>query len=100
MAKVSSDQIATTESKKPRRPGKLSFKEQRELDGIEAAITHAESRVADLERTLNDPEFHATRSREARGLLAELESAKAEVTRLYERWHELEDLAKKPESPT
>jgi hypothetical protein len=38
---------------------------------------------------LNDPDFHATRSREAHGLIEELEAAKAEVTRLYERWQEL-----------
>ena len=56
---------------------------------MEAAILAAETRVQELETTLNDPEFHATRSREARGLIADLEAAKAEVTRLYERWQEL-----------
>ena len=70
-------------------PGKLTFKEQRELEGMEAAILAAETRVQELETTLNDPEFHATRSREAHGLIADLEAAKAEVTRLYERWQEL-----------
>jgi ATP-binding cassette subfamily F protein uup len=73
----------------PARPKKLTFKEQRELDGMEAAILAAETRVQELETTLNDPEFHATRSREAHGLIADLEAAKAEVTRLYERWQEL-----------
>ena len=53
------------------------------------AILAAETRVHELETTLNDPEFHATRSREAHGLIVDLESAKAEVTRLYERWQEL-----------
>jgi len=38
---------------------------------------------------LNDPEFHATRSREAHLLIADLEAAKVEVSRLYDRWHEL-----------
>jgi ATP-binding cassette subfamily F protein uup len=71
------------------RPRKLSFKEQREFDGMEAAILAAETRVQELETTLNDPQFHATRSREAAGLIVELESAKTEVTRLYERWEEL-----------
>jgi ABC transport system ATP-binding/permease protein len=77
---------------KPTRPRKRTFKEQRELDGMEAAILAAESTVQKLESTLNDPEFHATRSREARGLIAELEAAKAEVTRLYDRWHELNEI--------
>lgn len=79
---------------KPRGSGKLSFKEQRELEGMETAILAAEARVGELETTLNDPEFHARRSREAHGLIAELESAKAEVARLYERWQELS--ARKP----
>jgi len=74
---------------KPARPGKLTFKERRELEGMEAAILAAESLVQELETTLNDPQFHATRSREARGIIAELENAKGEVTRLYDRWHEL-----------
>ncbi len=74
---------------KSSRPRKLSFKEQRELEGMEAAILAAETRVHELESTLNDPSFHASRSREAHGLIAELESARAEVARLYERWQEL-----------
>jgi len=74
---------------KPARALKLTFKEQRELDGMEASITSAEARVQEMETTLNDPEFHATRSREAHGLIGDLEAARAEVTRLYERWHEL-----------
>jgi len=45
---------------KPARSRKLTFKEQRELEGMEAAILAAEARVQDLETTLNDPEFHAT----------------------------------------
>jgi hypothetical protein len=52
-----------------------------------------------LETTLNDPEFHATRSREARGLIADLEAAKAEVTRLYDRWHELAARSSELRSP-
>jgi ATP-binding cassette subfamily F protein uup len=73
----------------PQKPRKLSFKEQRELEGMEAAIMSAESRVQELETTLNDPQFHATRSREAVGLITELETAKVEVTKLYQRWEEL-----------
>lgn len=71
------------------RPKKLSFREQRELEGMEDAILAAETRVEELERTLNDPEFHATRAREAHGLIAGLETARAEVTKLYARWEEL-----------
>ena len=79
---------------KPTRPRKFSFKEQRELAGMEAAILAAETRVAELETTLNDPNFYATRVKEAGSLSVELETAKAEVTRLYARWEELERISK------
>jgi len=69
---------------------KLSFKEQRELDGMESAIALVEARVSELETLLNDPKFYAERSREAAGVLSELEVKKAEAARLYHRWEELE----------
>jgi ATP-binding cassette subfamily F protein uup len=81
--------LAQKAETKPIRAKKLTFKEQRELEGMEAAIMAAEKRAHELESTLNDPEFHATRAREAHGLIADLEAAKREVAQLYERWHEL-----------
>ncbi len=72
------------------RPRKLSFKETRELETIETDILAAEQEVEELDTTLNDPSFYITRAAEAPGLMAELELARAEVTRLYARWEELE----------
>jgi ATP-binding cassette subfamily F protein uup len=74
------------------KPRKLSFKEARELENIETDILAAEERVSTLDATLNDPEFYITRSQEAERLIQELESAKSEVTRLYARWQELEEI--------
>jgi ATP-binding cassette subfamily F protein uup len=79
---------------KAARVRKLSFKEQRELDGMEVAIHAAEARAAEIEATLNDPNFYATRGREASQLINELDHTKAEVTRLYARWQELEAIGK------
>ena len=73
---------------------KLSFKEQRELEGMEAAIMRAESRVHELEATLNDPAFYASQASEAPRLIAALETARAEATRLYARWQELDAIGK------
>ncbi len=89
IAKAAPTNTEPGEVPKPARPPKLTFKEQRELDGMEVSIIAAETRVQEIEDTLNDPEFHATRSREAHGLILDLEAARTEVTRLYERWHEL-----------
>ena len=75
----------------------MSFKEQRELEGMEQAILEAETQVLELEKTLNDPEFHtafgATRSHEALELIERLDKARAKVTLLYERWTELSSRA-------
>ncbi len=68
---------------------KLSFKEQKELDGMEAAILAAETRVKEIETTLDDPSFYVTRSQEAAALIEEAEQTKAEISRLYARWEEL-----------
>jgi ATP-binding cassette subfamily F protein uup len=96
-AKVLADAArSTTEpgaAKKPNRTRKLSFKEQRELDGMEASILAAEEKAQQLETTLNDPEFYATRSKEAHDLIEDLERTKKEVARLYERWNELSAIA-------
>lgn len=97
MAKIPSRDAKSDSAPKPVRGRKLTFKEQRELDGMEASIVSAETRVQEIETTLNDPEFHAARSRDAHGLIADLEAARAEVTRLYERWHEL--AARAPDKP-
>jgi ATP-binding cassette subfamily F protein uup len=75
------------------RARKLTFKEQRELEGMEATILTAEEEVAAMEKTLNDPSFFVSRAKEAPALVAQLESKKAEVARLYARWHELDAVA-------
>jgi ABC transport system ATP-binding/permease protein len=76
------------------RSRRLSYKEQRELAGMEEAILEAEARLEALERTLNDPAFYVTRAKEAPGLVDEMEAAKAEVARLYARWQELDQAAR------
>jgi len=75
-----------------RRPGKLSFKEQRELEGMEAAILGAEERKAALEAALGDPATYQKDGAAVAGMKAELEQVTADVDRLYARWQELEAL--------
>lgn len=71
-----------------RPPTKLGFKEQRELDGMEAAIALAERRKADLEQQLLNPTI-ASKASELGRLAKELEDASREVDKLYARWAEL-----------
>ncbi|SEU09778.1 ABC-F family ATP-binding cassette domain-containing protein [Stigmatella erecta] len=80
-----------SESAKPaRKPGKLSYKEQRELDGMEAAIEAAETRKGELEAKLADPAVYSS-STKVPELQRELDVASAEVDRLYARWQELQN---------
>jgi len=59
---------------------------------MEEAILAAEERVRALETTLSDPAIFKERGAEVPDLVAELERARAEVERLFARWHELEAL--------
>jgi ATP-binding cassette subfamily F protein uup len=77
--------------KQARKGGKLSYKDQRELDGMEAAIEVAESRKAELEGKLADPTVYSSTAK-VQELHRELEAASKEVDRLYGRWQELQNL--------
>src|SRR5262249_9559089 len=80
----------TATAPRPAGPRKLTFKEARELEGIAAAITAAEARVAALEATLSDPSVFKDRPTEIQPLIADLDAARAEVERLFARWQELD----------
>ncbi len=79
-----------------RRPGRLSFNEQRELDGMEEALLAAEQRKGALELALSDPSTYQRGGGAVAELSAELDRVSAEVERLYARWQELE--ARRPPS--
>jgi ATP-binding cassette subfamily F protein uup len=77
-----------------RKPAKLSYREQRELDGIQVLIERAEQRKSELEATLADPQSYAKLgSAKLAEAQAELEAVSAEVDQLYVRWQALEKLA-------
>lgn len=71
---------------------KRTFKEQRELEGMEEAIQKSEVRVEEIEAQLNDPALYVTGAADVPNLIAQLEQSRQEVTRLYNRWAELEQL--------
>jgi ATP-binding cassette subfamily F protein uup len=86
----SRDSRAAIAAARPAGPRKLSFKEARELEAIEDTIAAAETRVTTLEATLSDPGVFKDRPTEVQALIAELESARGEVERLFTRWQELD----------
>ncbi len=82
-----------TAPERTRKPGKLTFKEQRELEGIEPAILAAEERKSAIEAALADPATYQRAGDTVAALRIELEQVSAEVERLYGRWQELEALS-------
>lgn len=84
--------ITASPAEKPRRARALSFKEKRELDGMEDLIHATEARITELESKLNDPAYYVDHAKEAPALVTELEFKRAEVTRLFVRWEELDAL--------
>ncbi|MBV8226437.1 MAG: ATP-binding cassette domain-containing protein [Verrucomicrobia bacterium] len=72
------------------RPRKLKWKEERELETIEAVILEAEDKVTDLEKTFGDPDFYKKRGNNYATLETDLKTARERVTELYHRWEELE----------
>ena len=77
---------------KPGKAAKLSFKQLRELEGIEPQILAAEEEIARIEGLFAAPDFHRTHATQTNELLAEVASGKKRVAELYARWAELEGL--------
>jgi len=75
------------------KPRKLKWKEERELEGMEAAILAAESEVARIEGLFAEQGFYGKHAADLARLETELNQARAEVARLYSRWAELGELA-------
>jgi ATP-binding cassette subfamily F protein uup len=68
---------------------KLSYKDQRDFDTIQARIAAAEARLAALEAEQASPALASNASRLVE-LNGQIESARADVDALYARWSELE----------
>jgi ATP-binding cassette subfamily F protein uup len=81
---------AATKATKPAKPRKLSFKEARELEGMEAQILAAEAEIARIEGLFAAPDFHRTYATRTIQLEDGLAAAKENLAQLFARWEELE----------
>jgi ATP-binding cassette subfamily F protein uup len=82
--------VVVEEKAKPAKPRKLSFKEQRELEGMETQIQAVDAAISRIENLFATPDFHRTHGAQTSQLTAELEANKAKLNQLYARWEELE----------
>ncbi|MPM62814.1 Vitamin B12 import ATP-binding protein BtuD [bioreactor metagenome] len=88
------------EAPKPKAPQKkLSYKEARELEGMEEAILAADERVTEIEAMFSTPDFFTRHGAQTAELQAKLDAARADSARLYARWEELETKRMELEEP-
>jgi ATPase subunit of ABC transporter with duplicated ATPase domains len=90
---------STAPPAKAARPRKLSFKETRELEGMEAQIQSVEAEIGRIEALFASPDFHRTYATQTNELNAQLAEAKENLTKLFARWEELEAIRLASASP-
>jgi ATP-binding cassette subfamily F protein uup len=83
---------AATERRKNRRPNKLSYKDQRELDALPAEIEALEAGIAALQQDIAAPDFYSQDTEVVQEKLRELSAAEQHLEERIERWGELETL--------
>jgi ATP-binding cassette subfamily F protein uup len=82
--------------KAPKEKGKLSFKENRELESLPPIIEALEEEKNRLTETLNSPDLYINRDLDKiREVNDRLGAVEKELDQSYHRWHELETLADK-----
>jgi ATP-binding cassette subfamily F protein uup len=69
---------------------KLSYKEERELEGIEAAVSLAEETAAAAEAELNSPDLYKKTPAQISTAQVHATTLRTTVAELYARWDELE----------
>ena len=72
---------------------KLSYKLQRELDGLPAVLEKLEAELEALQVQVGDPDFYLQSHEVTAPVLAAVEAKQAELDAAMERWAELEDMA-------
>lgn len=72
---------------------KLSYKIQRELDGLPAVMEKLEAELAALQAKVSDPAFYQQSIEKTTSVLDAMAAKQAELDKAMERWAELEDMA-------
>ena len=78
------------------RPRKLTYKEERELEGLPERIATLEEEQERLHGILADPSTYKNAGAEVTQLTARLEELERKLAEEYRRWEELEELKGKP----
>ena len=81
------------EGEKVEGKGKLSYREQRELEALPERLSALEAEIAEIEKALADPTIYARDNARALELTARLPQAREELDAAETRWLELSDRA-------
>jgi ABC transport system ATP-binding/permease protein len=73
---------------------KLSYKFQKELEGLPLIIEELENEIAQLQEQVNDPAFFQDVKNDTEATLARLAEAEQKFEVAFERWEELEAMQK------
>jgi ATP-binding cassette subfamily F protein uup len=83
---------AAAERKKNRKPTKLSYNDQRELDSLPVEIEQLEKEIGALQKLIAAPDFYAQEAELVQQKLRDLGDAEKLLEQRIERWGELETL--------
>ena len=73
-----------------RKPNKLSYMDQRELDALPGEIERLEAEISDLQEKIAAPDFYTQDAGLVQRKLGELSEAERTLEQRVERWGELE----------
>ena len=80
----------TVERRANRKPNKLSYMDQRELDALPGEIERLEAEISDLQEKIAAPDFYTQDAGLVQRKLGELSEAERTLEQRVERWGELE----------
>ena len=86
------DAVGRIEEKRSDKPRKLSYKEQRELEGLPARIETLEAEQFELHERMGEADFYKQESDKITATAERLEAIRQELEVCYERWQTLESL--------
>jgi ATP-binding cassette subfamily F protein uup len=81
---------SSTETGHSKRPAKLSYKEQRQLEGLPARIEELETEQASLTATVSGPDFYQQGKPQIQATLERMDALAAELEQCYQQWEALE----------
>ncbi|WP_064604141.1 ATP-binding cassette ATPase Uup [Photobacterium sp. J15] len=82
------------QASRPKAGKKLSYKLQKELEGLPQKIEDLENEIAQLQELINDPAFFQDVNNDTQATLTRLTEAEEEFEQAFERWEELEAMQK------